>query len=359
MNRTAAQDLTGKVQTVLGAIEPEAMGTTITHEHLLVDERPIYSEPEEPERKATYHAPLTMDVLSRIHYAGHANLENVTMLDEAMAIEEISAYKRAGGDTVVEVTPIGIHRQPEGLARIAAATGLNIVMGSSYYVGAAHPPDMGDREEAEITDEIVTEIREGVGGTGIRPGLIGEVGCSWPLTDNERKVLRASARAQRLTGAPLMIHPGRDEAAPMQAADIVRDVGADLSRTIMCHIDRTIFTHRILGALAATGCIIEYDMFGLEHALYTPNLDVDLPNDGKRIEWIRWLIAEGFGHQVVVSHDIDNRTSLARYGGAGYAHILKNVVPRMRARGMTEDEIGAILVETPRRLFTFTAPQGA
>ena len=357
MNQTTTQDLTGKVQTVLGVIEPEAMGTTITHEHLLVDERPIYSEPEEPERKATYHAPLTMEVLSRIHYAGHDTLERVTMLDEAMAIEEVSAYKRAGGDTVVEVTPIGIHRQPEGLARIAAATGLNIVMGSSYYVDEAHPPDMGDREEVEITDEIVAEIREGVGGTGIRPGLIGEVGCSWPLTDNERKVLRASARAQRLTGAPLMIHPGRDEAAPMQAADILMDAGADLSRTIMCHIDRTIFTHRILGELAATGCIIEYDMFGLEHALYTPNLDVDLPNDARRIEWIQWLIAEGFGHQVVVSHDIDNRTSLARYGGAGYAHILENVVPRMRARGMTEGEVGAILVETPKRLFTFTAPQ--
>ena len=359
MNQTTTQDLTGKVQTVLGVIEPEAMGTTITHEHLLVDERPIYSEPEEPERKATYHAPLTMEVLSRIHYAGHDNLESVTMLDEAMAIEEVSAYKRAGGDTLVEVTPVGIHRQPEGLARIAAATGLNIIMGSSYYVDEAHPPDMDDRKEAEITDEIVSEFRDGVGGTGIRPGLIGEVGCSWPLTDNEEKVLRASARAQRLTGAPLMIHPGRDETAPKQAADILRDAGADLSRTIMCHIDRTIFTHRILGELAGMGCIIEYDLFGHENSLYTPNLDVDLPNDSKRIEWIKWLIAEGFGRQVVVSHDIDNRIYLARYGGSGYAHILENVVPRMRDRGMAEDEIGAILVETPKRLFTFAAPQNA
>jgi phosphotriesterase-related protein len=359
MSETTLEDMTGKVQTVLGAIPPAAMGTTITHEHLLVDERPVSAEPQEPDRRATYHAPLTMEVLNRIHYYGHENLENLIMLDEEMAIEEVSAYKRAGGDTVVEVTPIGIHRQPEGLARIAAATGLNIVMGSSYYVDAAHPSDMGDRTEAGITDEIVAEIRDGVGGTGIRSGLIGEVGCSWPLTDNERKVLRASARAQRLTGAPLMIHPGRNEAAPMQAARIVMDAGGDPNRTIMCHIERTIFTPRILAELAETGCIIEYDMFGLEHALYAPNLDVDLPNDAKRIEWIRWLIAEGFGHQVVVSHDIDNRTSLARYGGAGYAHILDNVVPRMRSRGMTEEEIGAILVETPKRLFTFTAPQGA
>ncbi len=359
MSQATTPDLTGKVQTVLGTIEPEAMGTTITHEHLLVDERPIYSEPEEPERKATYHAPLTMEVLGRIHYSGHDNLESVTMLDEEMAIEEVSAYKRAGGDTVVEVTPIGIHRQPEGLARIAAATGLNIVMGSSYYVDEAHPPEVDSMTEAEIANGIVAEFRDGVGGTGVRPGLIGEVGCSWPLTNNEEKVLRASARAQRLTGAPLMIHPGRDEMAPKEAADILLDAGADLSRTIMCHIDRTIFTHFILGELAEMGCIIEYDLFGHEHSLYTPNLAVDLPNDSQRIEWIKWLIAEGFGDQVVVSHDIDNRAYLARYGGCGYAHILENAVPRMRARDMTEDEIGAILVETPKRLFTFTAPLNA
>ena len=73
-------------------------------------------------------------------------------------------------------------------------------MGSSYYVKEAHPPDMDDISEDAIFEEIVRDITVGVGSTGIRSGIIGEVGCSYPLSDNERKVLRASARAQQGDG---------------------------------------------------------------------------------------------------------------------------------------------------------------
>jgi len=350
-------EATGKVQTVLGLIEPGDMGTTITHEHLLLDEAHLYSEPEDPARKETYYAPLTMEVLSRMHFSGHDNLESTTMMDENLAIEEALHFRQAGGDTLVEVTPIGLCRQPEGLVRIARATGLNIIMGCSYYVDETHPPRLAMMNETEICEQIVREFSEGADGTGIRPGLIGEVGCSWPLTDNERKVLRASARAQRVTGAPLMIHPGRNQDAPQEIAEILADAGADLGRTIICHIDRTIFDRQSLRRLAETGCIIEYDLFGHEHSLYELNLEVDLPNDAVRLAWLKWLIDEGFGSQIVISHDIDAMIYLRRYGGCGYSHILENVVPRMRARGFAEDEILNILVDTPRRLFTFTTPK--
>ena len=349
--------LTGKVQTVLGLIEPGALGTTITHEHLLVDETELYCEPDDPARKATFHAPLTMPVLNRIHYAGHDNLESVRMSDEQVATEEALLFKQAGGDTIAEVSSIGLGRDPLGLARIARATQLNIIMGSSYYVDETHPDDMDTKSEAAITAEIVAEFSSGAEGTDVRPGIIGEVGCSWPLTENERKVCRASARAQALTGAPLMIHPGRHPSAPQEIVEILTAAGADLTRTIMCHIDRTIFDQDTLRRLADSGCVIEYDLFGHEHALYTPNPEVDQPNDAKRLDWIRFLIDEGFGAQIVVSHDIDNKIYLSRYGGPGYAHIVENVVPLMRRRGFDEGEIQMILVGTPRRLFTFVRPQ--
>ena len=92
---------------------------------------------------------------------------------------------------------------------------------------------MDDLTEDDIVDLIVGDITEGAEGTGIRSGIIGEVGCAWPLADNERKVLKASARAQRMTGAPLLIHPGRDETAPLEIIDILDRAGADLSHTIM------------------------------------------------------------------------------------------------------------------------------
>jgi phosphotriesterase-related protein len=231
-------------------------------------------------------------------------------------------------------------------------------MGCSYYVGATHPPAMDAKSEADITREIVAELRRGADGTGIRPGIIGEVGCSWPLLPTERKTLRASARAQRATGAPLMVHPGRHERAPQEIVAILEEAGADLGRTIMCHIDRTILRREPLRDLARTGCVIEYDLFGHEHALYPPNHAVDQPNDGMRLRFMRWLIDEGFGRQIVISHDIDNQIYLSRYGGPGYGHILENVVPLMRRRGFSREEIDAILIETPRRLLTFAPPEG-
>ena len=205
-------NLIGKAQTVLGPIPADRLGVTSTHEHLLVDLSGLQPPPVEASRRATFYAPVTMELLGSINFGGHRNLDNSRLLDVETAIAETLLYKRAGGDTIVEATSIGIGRDPEGLRQIARATGLNVIMGASHYVGPAHPPDMDARSEDAIADAIVHDILEGVGHTGVRAGVIGEVGCSWPLTPNERKVLRASGRAQRRTGAPLLIHPGRNEA---------------------------------------------------------------------------------------------------------------------------------------------------
>jgi phosphotriesterase-related protein len=229
-------------------------------------------------------------------------------------------------------------------------------MGSSYYLNATHPADMDTKSEDEITTEIVGDIVDGVGQTGIRAGVIGEIGCSWPLTVNERKVLRASARAHRQTGAPLLVHTGRGPESPAEILDVLRDAGADLSRTIMSHIDRTLFEVSELTKLAETGCIIEFDGFGRENSFYKYAAHVDLPNDAQRMKWIAALISEGHESQIVISHDTGNKAHLVRYGGCGYRHILHNIVPRMRARGFKQEHIQAMLVDTPKRVLTFQAP---
>src|SRR5262245_20761275 len=152
----------------------------------------------------------------------------------------IRLFKRAGGQTVVDPTNRSLGRDPLALVRIARATGLNVVMGAGYYVDGAHPPDMDRRTVDVLAREIIADVMGGVGDTGVRAGLIGEIGCTWPWTDNEKKVVRAAVAAQRETGAPLMIHPGRNSGAPMAIAEYVRKEGGYLRRTIMCHIDRTI-----------------------------------------------------------------------------------------------------------------------
>ncbi len=125
----------------------------------------------------------------------------------------------------------------------------------------------------------------------------------------------------------------------------------DVTRLIISHIDRTIFDDDRLFRLADTGCVLEFDLFGLETTYY-PHGDIDMPNDGVRLAFIRKLIDRGHLEQVVISHDICYRTRLRRFGGHGYDHIFRNVVPLMQSRGFSESEIEAVLEGNPRRLLT-------
>jgi phosphotriesterase-related protein len=343
-----------RIETVLGPIAPRDLGVTMMHEHVLATAPHISVPPADPRARAVFEAPLDFEVLRAIRFGGMANRVNCGLDDEALARDELDRYVRAGGRSVVDCTSRGIGRDPAGLARIARATGLNIVMGCSWYVASTHPPEDGvaDASEAELAARIVTELRDGVGATGIRPGLIGEVGCSSPLDPVERKVLRASARAQRESGAALSIHPGRDPQAPFEIVEILRDAGADLRRTVMCHVDRTLADRAALRRLAKTGIVIEFDLFGYEGSYYAWELPLDMPNDSRRVRLLGWLAAEGFADSLVVSHDVYFKDKLARWGGQGYSHIVENVVPLMRRQGIAEATIAAMLVDTPRRLLT-------
>lgn len=348
----ARSALAGKAQTVLGPIPAEELGITLPHEHLLIDFRFMYREPEGAGGRGRGLEPVGLRNHYEISYDWTRNLDNLQLLDEATAIEEALLYRREGGRTLVDPTNMGLARDPLALQRIARATGLHVIMGAGYYVGAAHPPDMDTKGEDAITREIVRDLSEGVGDTGVRAGLIGEIGCSWPWTPNEKKSVRAAAEAARQTGAPLMIHPGRHPAAPEAHLEEVRKVGLDLRRVIMCHIDRTIADPARLKTIAETGCYLEYDLFGLEVSFY-PMSDFEIPSDAERMRQILGLIEQGHGRQVLMAHDICFKVRLVRYGGHGYAHILRHVVPRLRRKGLAEKDVWMLIAENPTRAMTF------
>jgi len=345
--------LAGQVQTVLGAIAPEVIGITLPHEHLLIDFRVMFVEPAAASDKGRAREPVSLDNLGWVRQNFNANLDNLRLLDERTAEDEIRLFQRAGGRTVVDPTPKTLARDPLALARIARATGLNVVMGSGYYVAASHPPDMDRRSEDDLTREIIADVTTGVGDTGVRAGLIGEIGTTAPWTENEKKVLRAAIAAQRATGAPLMIHPGRHPAMPMELAEFVNKQGGDLRRTIMCHLCRTIADVRAVIDLAQTGIWLEYDLFGLENSYYPYQPSFDMPNDGGRMAHVVALIEAGYGARLLLSHDIAYKTSLVKYGGYGYHHLLVNVVPRLRAKGVDDAGLRQLLVENPARAFAF------
>jgi phosphotriesterase-related protein len=163
--------------------------------------------------------------------------------------------------------------------------------------------------------------------------------------------MRAAVLAQQETGLSLTVHPGADPDQPLQIMASIIEWGGNAHRTIIGHLDRTIFDPDRLLRLAETGCVLEFDLFGYETA-YWPLGPIIMPNDGDRLQLMRVLFEHGHGEQLVISHDICRLTRLLHYGGHGYGHIFRNVVPLMLREGFSVREKSLILEDTPRRLLT-------
>jgi len=351
--RNTKHELKGKAQTVLGPISTDELGVTLSHEHCLYDGTCDFVEPEDITARKIANEPLSFKNVGYIRY-GRFNRDDMQLTDETQAVNELLPFKHAGGQTIVDATNADLGRDPLALKRISLATGLNIVMGSGYYTEKGQDLDlMEKRSEEDIAEEIVRDIFEGVGGTGVRSGIIGEIGCSWPLADCEKKVLRASGLAQKESGAPMHVHPGRFEDAPAEIIKILKEVGADLSRIAIDHFERTVFEAGNRYAIADSGCYLEYDLWGIEGYFNESFAVLDIPNDARRIAQIKDLIAHGYGSQILISHDICQKCHYMAYGGHGYNHILSNVVPAMRRREMTERQINDLLIENPKRFLAF------
>jgi len=348
------KDLIGKAQTVLGIIDGQSLGKTSCHEHILWDMSTYFQEPATATERGLAHQPVSLDNLWWVRANPNSNLDNQVQTDEQLAIKELLRFKYAGGGTLVELSPLGMARDPAGLAHVARATGLNIIMGCGYYVGQSHPRDMDLKTEEGIAQEIVRDIIEGVGETGIHAGIIGEIGCSVPLTQNEKKVLRACAMAQRRTGAAINMHPSIDDQALLEGIRVLRDAGADLTRVAMSHVDGFGSSMETRRKVLEMGCYLEFDGFGqsVYHFLYMGRV-ANADSDIKRIDDIRQIIDMGYINQILLAQDFCFKCCLASYGGYGYAHILTNLQPFLQAKGMTKRQINTLLVENPRKLLEF------
>jgi phosphotriesterase-related protein len=344
--------LKGHVQTVLGVIDPDEIGVTLSHEHLLCSSSFRFMEGED---KTLAFRPVTMENLGWVKCNSHGSLDNLRLLDVDTAISELSRFKEVGGGTLVEMSNIGLCRDPEGLVRISNETDVHIIMGSGYYVGENHPEELVSRSVESIVEEIVRDITVGVDNTGVKAGVIGEIGCSFPLMDTEIKVLKASALAQKETGAPVNVHPGQSQLSPMETVEVLSESGADISHTAMSHVgNRHGMDVDLTVELAETGCYIEYDSFGnFQNPIVLPEKTFYYLSDWQRIECIKELIDNGFLDQLLVSHDVFNKTDLRRYGGVGYDHIHRTVIPMMKMNGLSDREIEAMLVDNPKRFYTF------
>ena len=348
------------IMTVTGPIDPAELGICLTHEHITFDGAAFCPRPSDPEQIALYESKVRPELIGMLRRDPGAMLDN-NVHDDALLIEELQRFKRLGGASVVEVTPPDIGRDVVRLRKISNATGLNIIAGSAHYVSFAHPASLEEESIDQIADRFRTEVTEGIDGTGIRSGVLGEIGTSGDaLHPNEVKVLRAAARVQAETGVAISVHLST-HLAP-EVLDILEGDGADLTRVVLGHCDtflaypageESLDFHR---ELAKRGCYLAYDTFGHESRIPAGPLSptsVWDPSDGMRIRAVASLIESGLSGQLLLSHDVCMKTNMVKFGGQGYGYILRIIVPELLSLGVEQSEIDQILLGNPRRLLAF------
>jgi phosphotriesterase-related protein len=296
-----------EVITVLGPIAPGDMGITYTHEHLFID---------------------AMD-----HYPSYE-----FVIDDADVVAtELEEFTRRGGRTICDVTPDEIGRNPEALARLSRRTGVQIVMGCGYYREFGYPRIVAERTSRELAEVLVREIEVGEGDTGVRAGIIGEIGTGrHTIKPAEERVFRAAALAQARTGVAITTHTTRWGTLAQEQIAMLREFGADLSHVIIGHLGDRIGVQHLL-PLAEQGVYLEVDNIGY----------LDYQPEWVRADNVAALVKEGFGHRVLLSEDICSLRHLKYHGGKGYGYLLEVFVPMVRQRGLTDEMIHRLLVTNP------------
>jgi phosphotriesterase-related protein len=300
------------VLTVLGPVPAESLGVVLTHEHLILD-------------------------LCRVTRDASQILNEVPL-----AVRELGFFAGAGGASVVEVTNRGLGRDPCALVEIARATGLNVIMGAGWYREPFYDRSIYERTTNEIADEIVRDLMIGVDDTGIRAGIIGEIGADLHyVSPAEERVLRAAARAHKQTNVTITTHGVRSPVGLAQL-DILEDEGVDLRRVIIGHCD--FYPHPEFHlAVARRGAFVQFDSIG--RGFYEWDIE-------QRLNWVLRLIDAGFGQRILLSHDVCMKPHLRAYGGQGYDYVLTGFLPRLHEAGVTTEQLHVLTVDNPRAALT-------
>ncbi len=307
------------VQTVLGPIDPSDLGFTLPHEHTQI---------------ALWHIP------------GRSDYWQLTR-DQPLILEELAMFRADGGGAIVDLTLPGVGRDPAWLVEVARSSGLHVVMGCGWYRGAYYPADalIDRRSVDDLADELVREIELGAGDTGIRPGIIGEIGTDKPwVSAQEERVHRAAARAARRTGLAITTH-GVLSAVGLDQLLIFEDEGLDPARVVIGHADSyPVLDHHL--AIVERGAYVEFDFLGM------PFMALERLGEPRVIQLLRELLTRGHVERVLLSQDVCHDAQLSRYGGNSYTYLARTFLPRLRAAGVSDAEIATMTVANPRRLLT-------
>ncbi|HVA03045.1 MAG TPA: hypothetical protein VMU64_04790 [Acidimicrobiales bacterium] len=319
----------GLVNTVRGPVDAGQLGTTLMHEHVFV---------RSPEVATNWPTGWDRD-------------EQV-----ARAVDRLHELKEAGIDTIVDLTVVGLGRDVETVQEVAAQVDLNIVVATGLYTYNDLPHYFDYRVAAlrpsgvdVLDDFFLHDIEEGIAGTGVQPGILKCATDKPGLTPGVERTLRAVARVHRRTGLPISTHTDTGTRRGLDQQRIFTEEGVDLSRVVIGHSgDSTDLDY--LGQLLAAGSTLGMDRFGVD--AYCPT--------EKRVETVARLCGSGWTEAMVLSHDagchmdwFDDDFLRQAQPNWHFLHISNDVLPALRARGVSDEQIHTMLVDNPRRILDY------
>jgi len=307
---------------VTGPVEANELGFTLMHEHLYIDIR-----------------------------RDQWQITNI-MNDPQLTYQELMHYKNAGGVTLVDQTSNGLKgidqplfskKHPVAIKEMAERTGLQIILGCGWYRESYYEPYLYKATTDQIADEIVQEVTQGIDGTDIRAGIIGEIGShfSW-ISPAEERVFRAAARAQKETGVTLVTHSPQESGMPQ--LKIMLEEGADPHRIVIGHA-QSYPDESYHVEIAKMGAYISFDSMGslLNANTYDHNFLLRL---------ISQILDNGLISNLLFSHDVCRKGHYTTHGGPGYSYISTKLLAVLKEIGVTEKEFRQIMVDNPKRALT-------
>lgn len=311
------------VETVGGSVPVDALGNVLAHEHVFV---------------------LSTEIM--LNYPEEWGDEEARIAD---AVARLTALKASGIDTIIDPTAIGLGRYIPRIARIASQIDLHIIAASGLYTFNELPHYYARRPIEHMVEHFVGDVTEGIADTGVKAAVLKCATDRPGVTPDVEKVLRAVARAHRRTGVPITTHTHAASRRGLEQQAIFREEGVDLSRVIIGHSgDTDDLTY--LEALLAEGSYLGMDRFGIDGYL----------NTEQRVGVVAELCRRGHADKLLLSHDAscyldwipgeaDTSVTMPNWH---YLHISHDVLPALRAAGVSDADIDLMLRANPARLFS-------
>jgi phosphotriesterase-related protein len=321
------------VNTVRGPIDPAELGVTLMHEHIFV---------------------LSTEIMQ--NYPGVWGNEEKRVADAVTRLNELSSH---GIKSVVDLTVVGLGRYIPRIQQVAQQTPVNIIVATGIYTYNDIPfyfhfrgPGTPFEGPEPMIEMFVKDIQQGIADTGVKAGILKCATDSPGMTKGVERVLRAVAQAHRQTGAPISTHTHARSKRGIEQQRVFREEGVDLSRVVIGHSgDTTDLDY--LQELIANGSYLGMDRFGI---------DTILPFE-ERVNTVAQLCERGHAGKLVLSHDaacfndwLPERDLPAILPNWHYLHIHNDVIPALKKRGVTHEQLQTMLADNPRAIFECQTP---